>query len=296
MKKLNVLVLALLALVVGFTTSCDTATTEFDAPTVEFTQGDQTVDPETAVVIVGGVYAPGELDEIEYFKNDASYGDVITSFDSDTAHVFTVTIPAAEVTETFTFEVVATDKEGKKGKKTATITVSTAPTYEVKTMSNIDLNFDNSSTGNSTNVYSMADGVLNGFSGDGASFDIVFIWNSLMGYSYGSPDAAQVESIMEINGGSYAGSSNHTKFMSISSGDYDDADVDYINGLTVSDSETLEYAGGSGIQDASNGSTWAFETNDGTVGLFKVTGQSSKDKASAATTIEVKYVGEAATK
>ncbi len=293
MKKFNVLVLALLALTLGFTTSCDDGVgDDFAAPKVTFTQGDQTVDPATSVVITGTVLAPAGLDEIAFWKDDVSY-ETITKFDTDTTHSFSVTIPADQVEETFPFEVVAKDENGKSGKATATITVTTEPEHEVKTLSSIAMEFNNSTASSSNCAFSLAEETaLNGFSGDGSKFDIVFIWNSAMGHTYGSPDSEQVEYIMEINGNSYAGSSRHTKFMEISSADYTGADVDYINGLTVSDNLTLSNLGGSGIQDASSGSTYAFETNDGTVGLVKIT----YSKAAASSTIEVKYVTSATAK
>ncbi len=299
MKKLNVLVLAIFGLLV-FATSCNSETGDKASPSVTFTQGDQTVAPSTSVVITGKVSAPGKLKVIEFYKSDKLYGESITKkFDTDTTHAFSVTIPADQVTETFEFEVVVTDKEEQKGKKRATITVTTdpgGPTYTVQTLSGLQLKFNNSNESECQNVVSMG-GILNGFSGNGTAFECVFVWNSQTGPCYGSPDAKLVKNLMEANPGhTYAGSTNHTSFMAISASEYDNATVDYINGLNVTDNLTLGSNQGSGVKNATVGSTYATKNHNGIVSLFKVVSQNTKDRASASATIEIKYVMQSSAK
>ncbi len=127
MKRLNVLLIAVIALTTLFTTSCKDDKKDLAAPSVTFsaTNGNQTVAPGTSVVIEGTVKAEGSIKEISFFKQDVSFGDPITKkFDTDTTHAFTVTIPATQVTETFSFEVQVKDKQDKMGKGSVTITVT----------------------------------------------------------------------------------------------------------------------------------------------------------------------------
>ena len=126
MKKINVLIIAVIAVTAAFMTSCKNDTTDFAAPTVTFDTdtGNQTVMVNSDVAISGDIYAAGEIKQIIYFKDDASFGDAITSgFDTDTTTHFSMSIPGDQVTETFTFEVQVTDKNDKIGKGSVTITV-----------------------------------------------------------------------------------------------------------------------------------------------------------------------------
>ena len=126
MKKINVLIIAVIAIAAAFMTSCKNDTTDFAAPTVTFgtDTGNQTVMTGSDVVVAGDIFAAGEIKQIMYFKDDASYGDAVTSgFDTDTTTHFSMSIPGTDVTETFTFEIQVTDKNDKIGKGSVTITV-----------------------------------------------------------------------------------------------------------------------------------------------------------------------------
>ncbi len=141
MKKINVLIIAIFAFAAAFMTSCKPEGTDFAAPTVTFDadNGNQTVMANSDIVIIGDILAPGDIKQIVYFKDNVSYGSVITSgFDSDTATHFSMTIPGSEVTETFTFEVQVTDKQEKIGKGSVTITVQNGQPV-VKTTSAVKL-------------------------------------------------------------------------------------------------------------------------------------------------------------
>ncbi len=124
MKKINVLLIALLASAMTFMTSCDDDPIDFAAPTITFENGNQTVVQNSDVVISGDIYAPGEIKQIVYFKDNTSFGEAVTKgFDTDTTTHFSMTIPGDQVTEDFTFEVQVTDKNDKIGKGSVTITV-----------------------------------------------------------------------------------------------------------------------------------------------------------------------------
>ncbi len=124
MKKISVLLIALLASAMTFMTSCDDDDIDFAAPVITFENGDQTVAQGSDVTISGEIYAPGEIKQIIYFKDNASFGDAVTGgFDTDTTTYFSITVPGDQVTETFTFEVQVTDKQDKIGKGSVTVTV-----------------------------------------------------------------------------------------------------------------------------------------------------------------------------
>ena len=129
MKKINVLIIAVIAVAAAFMTSCKNDPVDFAAPTVTFTEGDQTVNINTAVSVSGVVYAEGELKHVIIKKKIISSGTVttleeLTKFDIDTIYNFKVDFTDAEVTESFSIEVEATDKNDKTVSKTATITVN----------------------------------------------------------------------------------------------------------------------------------------------------------------------------
>jgi len=159
------------------------------APTVLFTLGDQEVDPNTVVTIVGSVFAPAELDKIQYFIDEVSYGAEITNFDTDTTHVFTVTIAADLVVETFTFEVQATDKYGKIGNNTATVTVTNTSTGSLVEFT-VTLGDQNDSEGsfidlNTSDIYSINDSEAND-----DVIDMLYYWGNVGNASFYSPQGA----------------------------------------------------------------------------------------------------------
>lgn len=203
---------------------------------------------------------------------------------------YAVVIPTTATTgNQISVKFTVTDEKGETNDDVVDITVgSAAPATEVKTINAVALAFNNSTAASCTSAFSLATGTaLNAYTGDGTKFDLVFIYNSTTGYSYASPDAAQANYILEINGINYPTNSRHTKFMAIAETNFTSATVEYINGLTVTDALTLSNFGGSGADDVTNGSTFAYQNADGNVVLFKVT----HSKVSASSTIDVKYVG-----
>ena len=262
MKKLNVLVLALLALTLGFTTSCDPGDgTDFAAPNVTFTQGNQTVDPATSVVITGTVLAPAGLDEIVFFKNDVSYGEAITKFDSDTTHSFSVTIPADQVEATFPFEVQATDDNGKTGKATATITVTTEPDITISEYNGVKMYGQASDNNMAFNAENGSVGTPSGITAD--DIDLVLIFQDAADRKHGlyAPSDDFVSTMAAYGSWDWSGTHNQTK-VSTSSENFDGATAEGIAGLSVS---------GTAVTVIEVGDVIAFETVDGYKGLLKVT-------------------------
>jgi len=129
MKKINVLIIAVIAFTAAFMTSCKNDPVDFAAPTVTFTEGNQTVNANTAVSVSGVVNAEGELKHVIAKKKIVSSGTVttleeLTKFDNDTIYNFKYDFTETDVTESFTVEIEVTDKNDKTVSKTATITVN----------------------------------------------------------------------------------------------------------------------------------------------------------------------------
>ncbi len=123
MKKINLMIIAILAGAMAFMTSCDGGgETITPKPVITFTS-----DHSAAIVVgdsvdvVGNVTAEGSLEKITFFKGDDQYGEAITKdFNTKTTHTFSVKVGGDE---TFNFEVQVEDKEGQISKKSVTITV-----------------------------------------------------------------------------------------------------------------------------------------------------------------------------
>lgn len=125
MKKINLMIFAILAGAMAFMTSCDGGgETITPAPKVTITDGDQTVMPNTDLEIAYTVEAEAGIDQISFLKDGSSYGTTLTKdFDTKTTHAGTVSIAAADVTETFTLAVSVLDDDGVTKQATVTITV-----------------------------------------------------------------------------------------------------------------------------------------------------------------------------
>jgi len=123
MKKINLMIIAVLASALAFMTSCDNGSeTITPKPVITFTSDHSgVVMAGDSVDVVGSVEAEGSLEKITFFKGDDQYGDAITSdFNTKTTHTFSVRVAGEE---TFNFEVQVEDKEGQVSKKSVTITV-----------------------------------------------------------------------------------------------------------------------------------------------------------------------------
>jgi len=123
MKKINLMIIAILAGTMAFMTSCDGGgETITPKPVITFTSDHSgVVMAGDSIDVVGNVEAEGSLEKITFFKGDDQYGEAITKdFNTKTTHTFSVRIAGDE---TFDFEVQVEDKEGQVSKKSVTITV-----------------------------------------------------------------------------------------------------------------------------------------------------------------------------
>lgn len=263
MKKLNVLGLALLALTLGFTTSCSENESEekpdFAAPTVTFTQGDQTVDAGSSIEVTGTVEAPGGIGEIVFFKDDASFGESITTdFDTDTTHSFTVTIPGNQVEATFSFEVKVTDDYEKTGNATATITVSE---YTIQEYTSVKMYMQDAGNDMAFNAEIGASGTIGSMAAD--DIDLLFLFQNDDARKHGlyAPSDEFVSTMGAYGSWPWSGTHNATK-ISESNEIYEDVTAEDIAGLSVSGTSATVLQ----VDDVI-----AFETVDGYKGLIKVT-------------------------
>jgi len=281
MKKINVLIIAVVAVTTAFMTSCNPDTIDFAAPTITFENGTQTVVKNSDVVITGDILALGEIKQIIYFKDDVSYGDVITSgFDSDTATHFSMTIPGTDVTETFTFEVQVTDKNDKIGKSSVTVTVDD---LIVKTSTEIKLYpAPSDHTGTNPRFSSLTPDFATytwaSATGNEATIDVMYYNGRYTKSQNNAPHfvSANVPTAYTHGGDALSGD-NTTKFKILEGteltdiGDWTSIEDDTaINNIDMSTASTNvgELSDGTGAFDV--GSIIAFELSNGKRGLIKV--------------------------
>ncbi len=286
MKKINVLIIAVIAFATAFMTSCNPDTSDFAAPTITFGEdtGNQTVIANSDVAIAGDIYAAGEIKQIIYFKDDVSFGDAITSgFDTDTTTHFSMSIPGDQVTETFTFEVQVTDKNDKIGKGSVTITVDVHDTTVVKTTSAIQLypapsdhtgvnpRFSSLTPDFSTYSWSTAQG-------NEATIDIMYYNGRYTKSQSNAPHFVSANvSTQYTHGGDALSGDNTTHFKILEGTELSDlGDWSSINSdvnistidMTSAGSNVGELSDGTGAFDI--GSIIAFQLSNGKKGLIKV--------------------------
>ncbi len=270
MKRINFLIIAVLAGVFSFFTSCtkdDPAV--LNSPTITFGSFATEVDSGTIVTIVGDIKAEGEIAEVTFFKGDDSYGDILTDdFNSDTTHSFSVIIPEDEVTETFVFAVQVKDNQDspKITRKEVTITVSTDPvvTGTLKTHTNVvigdqgdtdDGSFLDLLTGN---IYTYDTAEENA-----AYIDLAYYWGSVGNASIYSP-AGMVAAGITTPGNIGNWSTRTTTLYYLGTGDdYDDATYASVAAgfETITTQEVTQVAAGNTIY---------FKTDSGRCGIIKV--------------------------
>ena len=262
MKKLNVLVMAILAIAMGFMTSCNQEETDYASPTVTFTQGNQEVGPGTAVVLTYEVLAPGKIDKIVFFKGDASFGDNMTSgFTTDTTHSGTVTISADLVTETFVFDVQVTDKEGQLGKGAATVTV----TEDVGTIKEftVTLGDQHDSEGSFHDLLTNSLYGINDAPSHAGDISLLYYWGNAGLASLYSPQGAVDAGISNFGDLGTWSSRQTTKLAATTDADYDAATY-------VSLGAGAAGASDQGVTNLSVDDLIYFKLDDGTCGLLKI--------------------------
>lgn len=125
MKKINLLIVFVLAGLVGFFSSCDNDPVDLLPPTISFTLGEQTVDEGDAVNIAFVVTTTDKLASVRVYIDDVQLGETVTDFTDNQRYSYQEEV-VASATETFTFEVVAEDKEGNLTDEEVTVTVTPA--------------------------------------------------------------------------------------------------------------------------------------------------------------------------
>ncbi len=299
MNKFKVLFLSIIGLSLFFTSCKDE---EGNAPVIIIDQASPLkVDKGAMPTITGVVTGSDKLKEIKFYV-DGSQVKSIDKFngadnkeDKNMAHAFRYKLETA-VTKTTVFRVTAIDKNDKESYKEISIELKEGggdnPTPAKLTVLPLTLKFNNAKKDECNNVVGMSETPLNGYTGTGAMFLGVFIRHNSVGYALGSPDAAQVKAVMETNDLTYAGSSVHTKFMKIESSVYDNATVESVKALNVTDNLTLlaNGKGGSGVANVKDGDTYAMNVNvmgKSVNAVLKVKSVSAKIAGTAS--VELKY-------
>jgi hypothetical protein len=261
--------------------------TNLAAPEVTFTEGDQSVDFGSDVVISGTVSAPAGLAEIAFFKDDASYGDAITSFDTDTTHQFSVTIPGAQVEASFSFAVQATDDNGQTGESTATITVSEEPEITMTEHQSVNMYAQDAGNKMAFNAETGSAETISDLSAD--DIDLLLIYHDDDARKHGlyAPSDDFVSTMAAYGVWDWSGTHNATK-VSTSTQNFDDATAEDIADMSVS---------GSSVTVLQVGDVVAFETVDGYKGILNITATalSKEVQSDANITFDAKIVAPAST-
>ena len=288
MKKFNVLIIAVIAVTAAFMTSCENDPIDFSAPTVTFTEGDQTVNANTAVSVSGIVYAEGELKHVIVKKKIVSSGTVttleeLTKFDIDTIYNFKYDFTETDVTESFTVEVEVTDKNDKTVSKPATITVNIHDTSVDKTTSAIQLYpAPDTQTGNVPTFVSLTPDFTtyhwSSAPGNEATIDVMYYNGRYTKSASNAPHFVSANITTDYTYAQEALSGDNTTVFKIlegtelsNLGDWNSIDNDEnIATIDMSSATTNvgEISDGSGAFDI--GSIIAFKLSDGKMGLIKV--------------------------
>ena len=279
MKKINLLIIFVLAATMGFMTSCKNEILPVAAPIVTFVTTDMTIDAGADIAISGNIYAAGSIGTITYFKDGVEYGTPLTSgFDSDAATYFEAQFTA--VTESFTFQVQVTDLQSTPkttNSSTLNITVRepvlTSDVDAVQMYCATEDEYDQGTYASATTGENWNHAAA--VSGGSAVIDLIDFW-----YYYSDVVKALRPIIMSpdkhpsgytFHNGEILTGANATVFKVLSvdealpfavwSSVTDDSDIyPLMDGITDSEADYLEV-----------GSVVAFMLEDGTIGVFKVT-------------------------
>lgn len=255
---------------------------------ITYIVGEQTINGNDDATIVGNVYANCGLHKISFYKNEAEYGETITTFDTDTTHNFSVTIPADEITETFNFTIKVADKNDPSEISTESITITVTENNETITTYNVTLGDQNDSEGGfldllTNTVYTNATAQDNQ-----SNISLVYYWGTVGNASFYSPQGA-----VDAGINSYGNIGNWTvrqttKLKLDNTADYDNITYD---GLTSGAANAI-------CQSETNletGDLVFFKTDSGHSGLIKV-GSIVPGKGTLEITFEYKIQNEVPTK
>lgn len=280
MRKLNLLMVAVLAGALTFFVGCgEDEVVILDGPTVTFDASNVTeVFEGTEVTISGDITAPGKIAEVTFLKDNVVYGTVLTTgFDTETTHHFSVTIPADEVTTTFTsFSVSVVDQQAtpKVGQNSTTVTINPLSVGEY---ASVTLTYTSTNL-TATNMFNFDDGTTLAANGAAADMDLAFCWQNTYGYSIVAPTSAWLKTLWSYNNQDYNTADKNATKLAMSDKTWADITVDDIAAISVSASGDL--------QNLNNGDVIAFETVEGKKGFLLV----NIAKVTMTMTVSAKYI------
>ena len=277
MKKINVLIIALLFGSLSFLSSCgEDEIIVLDLPTISFDQNVTEVYSGTEVIISGDINAPGKIAEVTFLKGGVT-GDVLTTgFDTEMAHHFSITIPADDVDESFDFTVSVVDQQltPRVGQNSVAITVNPLTVEEYV---NVTLTYTSTNL-TATNMFNFDDGTTLAAGGTAADMDLAFCWQSTYGYSIIPPNSSWLAELWSYNSIDYSITDKNATKLAESTQVYADITIEDIEGVSVSSTTDL--------QNLSNGDVIAFETVEGKKGFMEV----HIAKITKTITVSVKYI------
>ena len=247
MKKINLLIIFVLAGTIGFMTSCKNDDEDFAAPTITFTVGEQTVDEGDQVSIVFKVTTLAELAKVRLYKDGSEYGDVITEFTNKQEYSFNEVVDTT-ATATFTFKVSAEDNQESSKLNDATVTVTVTPTATgTLTEYTVTLGDQDEGTGSFLDLLTASVYESGECADHYADIDLIHYYGSTGHASLYSPKAIDDEpTINHIGSTNFSDwtTLNDTKLKKDNSADYDNATYDGvatgIEGATIGDERNIE--------------------------------------------------------
>lgn len=265
MKKLNLLLLAIIAIAFTFT-ACNPEPTDHFGPSVTIDQADQTVDAGSSIAFTGVVTSTGEITEVRFFVGGTQFGETVTTFSDNTSYTFRVDVDSIDAD--FEFKVQATDELDQMSYKSVNITVNTTPTMSEYTGKNMSYT---STTLADNCMFNAVTGTVLMANGTAADMDFAFCWQTTYGYSIVSPDATWIQDLWGVNSVTYVTSDkSNTKFATYTAKAYADITAGDLNSIAISSSATVT-GGGNGYQYLSSGDLIAFITADGYKGVIEFT-------------------------
>ncbi|MCD4792796.1 MAG: hypothetical protein K8R54_06170 [Bacteroidales bacterium] len=249
--------------------------------------GNQTIEAGQNVTIKGTAYANCGLHKITYLKDEGEYGDAVTTFDTDTTHNFSITIPADVITETFNFTVKVTDKNEPSETSTESITI-TVNNDETITTHNVTLGDQNDVEGGfldllTNTVYTNATAQANE-----SNISFLYYWGATGNASFYSPQGAVDAGIYNYGNIGNWTVRQTTKFKLDYTADYDNITYDELTAATANISDQSE-------TNLETGDLVFFKTDSGHCGLIKV-GNIVPGKGTLEITLEYKIQDVAPTK
>ncbi|MCD4792509.1 MAG: hypothetical protein K8R54_04690 [Bacteroidales bacterium] len=263
MKKINLLIIFVLAGTIGFMTSCKNDPEDFAAPTITFTVGEQTVDEGDQVSIVFKVTTLAELAKVRLYKDGAEYGDVITEFTNKQEYSFNEVVDTT-ATATFTFKVSAEDNQESSKLNDMTVTVTVTPASSgTLTEYTVELGDQNENEGSFIDLETSTIYFVNDCEASAADIDLMYYWGNDGNSSIYSPQGAVDAGFNNYGNIGNWSVLNTTKLKS-------DDDADYDNATYASVAEGIGSSTEQGITQITEGNLIYFKTDAGRCGIMKI--------------------------